>query len=138
MLSLSGCASVGIEPGHQYPSENFTVPLSYQEVYKRADTAMRQCEVTGLIVKSLPVSVSGDLYTDKKTGILRVNTPRWGNDLERVEISAIDAENSSVKITVFGKYQWDKEGAEALRKSIETGNTVCRAPPPMAKSGNAY
>jgi len=82
--------------------------------------------------------VSGNLYTDKKTGILRVNTPRWGNDLERVEISAIDARSSSVTITVFGKYQWDKEGIQALRKSIETGRTVCRAPLPMTKSGNAY
>lgn len=117
---VTGC-SVGIQPGKQYPTETFTVPVGYQEAYRRADAQPRQC---------LPqMTTTGDIFSDNKTGILRVTLTGYsGADLLRVSLRHISDDRTEVVVTASDDGVFDKGQAIAMRQSIESGSAVCRSP----------
>jgi len=120
VLLMSGCA--GIEPGKSYPSDTFIVPITYQEAYRRAEAQSRDC------APPVTLSTSGNVYIDNRTAVLRIGTPNIPNgDLIRVETRAISDDEAKVSITVANKGIFDREQMRAIRQSIESGRSVCRA-----------
>ena len=128
-----------MEPGKEYENETFAVPITYQEAYRRAEAALRTCQASGTNPFIRQMMVTGNLYSDNETGVLRVNMEGWNNDMERVEISSEGTKSTTVKVSVAGEYWWDKEEIRALRESVETGKVICRPPQyETPKAGNAY
>ncbi len=118
---LAGCA--GIEPGKSYPSQTFVVPVTYQEAYRRAEAQTRDC------APPVTLSSSGNVYTDNQTAVLRIGIPNTPNgDLVRVSTKAVADKEASVTVVVADRGVFDAGQIEALRQSIETGRSVCRAP----------
>lgn len=115
-VMLTGCA-VGIQPGKDYPSETFTVPITYQEAYRRADAELRQC---------LPsLTTAGNLYTDNKTGVVRASS----DNFEAINVHVAQADDETlVKITVWGVGLMDKSQISATKKAIQSGVIGCRIP----------
>jgi len=114
---LAGCAT-GIQPGGEYPSQTFTVPLSYQEAYRRADAQARECAHN--------MAVTGELFTDNQTGVVRVNAPTLSADLLRVSLRAVSESATEATVTASNEGQFDGGQVIAMRQSIETGTPVCR------------
>lgn len=116
---LAGC-SIGVKNGGDHPTESFVVPISYQEAHRLADAQGRKCE-------QLPdLSITGAVYTDNKTAVVRLSSPASVAPVEIVEIKALDDAQSQVTITVWGVGIWDKYELAAMRKTLETGKIACR------------
>lgn len=117
---LAGC-TVGIKKGVPgYPTDTFTVPITYQEAHRRAEAQPRECQ-------QLPdMVVTGAVYTDNQTAVVRLNGAGSGLPLEEVEIEAIGPKQARITITVWGVGLWDKHEIAAMRQSIETGTPFCR------------
>ena len=114
----AGCVT-GMTPDGTYPSETFTVPVGYQEAYRRADQQMRFC--------GNDAGVTGNLYTDNKTAVLRLTYQSLVTAAqERIDIRSTGDQTSEVKVTVWGKGVWDDKQIGAVRRSIETGQPACR------------
>lgn len=117
-LFMTGCIS-GMTQDGNYPSETFSVPVSYQEAYRRADAQMRHCGNDS--------GVAGNLYTDNKTAVLRLTYQSLVTVAqERVDIRALSDSAAEVKVTVWGKGVWDQRQIDAMQRSIETGQPTCR------------
>lgn len=137
LILISGC-SVGIAPGGQYPPETFTTPTTYQEAFRRAEMALRECH-SGSNPFMRAVYVNGNVYSDKQTASLRVTMDGWTNDMVRVGIVSGHANTANVSVTVWGGETWDEAEIAAIKASIETGTVVCRKPQyRQSKAGNAY
>ncbi|KNE23861.1 BPTD_2524 family lipoprotein [Achromobacter spanius] len=120
-VALTGCA-FGISNDGTDPTQTFEVATPYQETYRRADAYPRHC-------LQLPDQiVTGNLYHDTKSGVIRVNSPASGKPLEVIEIKELAGGTSQVTITVWGIGIWDEGELQAARKSLETGENTCRSP----------
>lgn len=120
LISLGGCA-FGISHDGTDPTQTFEVAGTYQEAYRRADAYPRHClQLTDQIV-------TGNLYHDTKTGVVRVNSPASGKPLEVIDIKELTEGRSQVTITVWGVGVWDEGELQAARASIETGQNTCRS-----------
>lgn len=121
IFGLGGCA-FGISNDGTDPTQTFEVPMPYQETYRRADGYPRHC-------LQLPDQiVTGNLYHDTKSGVVRVNSPASGKPLEVFDIKELADGRSEVTITVWGVGIWDEGELQAARTSIETGKNTCRSP----------
>lgn len=116
---VAGCS--GIEPGKNYPSETFVVPITYQEAYRRAQEQGRECLST--------FETSGDLYTDNQTGVVRVQIPKFlytGRESLRTEITRLLDDRTEVKVTADGVGVFDAKQIASVKRSIEAGKPICR------------
>lgn len=121
LASLGGCA-FGISNDGTDPTQTFEVSSPYQETYRRADAYPRHC-------LQLPDQiVTGNLYHDTKSGVVRVNSPASGKPLEVFDIKELADGRSEVTITVWGVGIWDEGELQAARTSMETGKNTCRSP----------
>ena len=122
VLTLSGCVT-GITTDS--PSRAVNSSGTYQEAYRRADAFARTChsEAGGPLVGSF--TVSGNLYSDNQTGVVRVRHPSASGDLMRVDIADAPHGSSSV-IWVAGIGMWDLRQLDAIAKAIQTGEISCR------------
>lgn len=119
-IALHGCAPFnGIKEGRDYPSETFTVPVSYQEAYRRADRQLRKC------VKMADEFVSGNLYTDTRVGVLYTHIPLTNYPLERIDLEAVGSAETRVTITVDGMWPHNEKEITRARSGIQSGNPVC-------------
>lgn len=122
---ISGC-SAGIKDGGQGAVRiSFSTSITYQEAYRRADAYARHCHTSNSLWKG-SFNVGGDLYSDTGKGIVRINMPQAGRDLERIEISSTGPSSSDVAITAWGVGIWDEREMAAAEASILTGKPVCR------------
>jgi hypothetical protein len=120
-----GC-SVGIKPDSgEYPHVQFTANVGYQEAYRRADTFARHCHTSTNLFKG-SFNVDGNLFTDNKSGVVRVNLPRAGRDLELINIQSNGASSSTVKVTVWGVGIWDEQELQAAKQAILSGTPTCK------------
>lgn len=119
VVVLAGCS--GIDPGKTYPTETFVAPITYQEACRRAQNHARTC---------LSVyEVSGDLFTDNRTGIVRVQIPKFtytGNESMQFKVAQESDQSTKIEIVVDGVGVFDQRQLVAARKTIETGNPACR------------
>lgn len=122
VFTLSGCVT-GITADS--PSRAVDSNTTYQEAYRRADAFARAChsDAGGPLLGSF--TVSGNLYSDNQTGVIRVRHPSASGDLMRVDIKATPTGSSSV-LWVAGIGMWDQRQLDALGASMQTGNIVCR------------
>lgn len=123
-LALGGCA-IGIKEGSSRTIiGTFTVDVSYQETYRRAEAFERQCHTsTGL---NGSFSVSGNVYTDKSLAELRVASKNeFGGDLTQISIEQ-KGEGSEVSVKLWGVGIWDDRELRALKESITSGSVICR------------
>lgn len=124
-LGLGACASSRnfIQPD-SHRQIVFSVPISYQEAYRRADAFARQCHSTsgnGM----WNGDVSGSVFTDNRTAVVHVSSQVVSNaDFERFEIKGTSA-GSDVTILTATNGGWDQHELDVARQSIETGRTVC-------------
>lgn len=116
-IMLAGCA-LGIQPGKEYPSETFMAPITYQEAYRRADAQPRQCFA--------PLTTSGNLFTDNKTGVIHVTAsiPPYGGESMNVHI-AQEKDEAKITVTVWGHGWFDQRQIDAMRETVMTGVVVC-------------
>jgi hypothetical protein len=122
---ITGC-SVGIKPDSgKYPHIEFTVNVGYQEAYRRADTFARHCHTSTSVFKG-SFNVGGNLFTDNKSGVVRVNLPRAGRDLELIDIQSSGNGSSTVKVTVWGVGIWDEQEMQAAKHSILSDIPTCK------------
>lgn len=125
VLWLAGC-SVGIrEDGSNAIRRSFAAPVTYQEAYRRADAYARHCRTSNSLWKG-SFNVDGDLFTDTQKGVVRINMPNGGRDLERIDIAAAGGASSEVGITAWGVGVWDEREVAAAKASILTGTPTCR------------
>lgn len=101
-----------------YPSQTFVAQINYQEAHRRADARARHC------LQGFPVT--GTVYTDNETSVMRKFGVDMAYPLEEVRARAVSATESEVTITVWGVGVWDTHEIAAMRQSIETGTPVCR------------
>lgn len=119
VMVLAGCS--GIEPGQTYPTETFDVPVTYQEAYRRAQAHGHECLST--------FDTNGDLYTDNRTGVVRVSIPKFmytGRESLRVNVAAKGESSTAVTATVDNVGVFDRRQLAALKKTIESGSPSCR------------
>jgi hypothetical protein len=123
-MLVAGC-SVGIkDDGQGALKTSFKAPVNYQEAYRRADTYARHCRTSNSMWKG-SFNVDGDVFTDTKKGVVRINMPNAGRDLERIEIEDSMGQ-SNVSVTAWGVGLWDDREIAAAKASIMTGVPVCR------------
>lgn len=117
VMVLAGCAT-GIQPGGEYPSQTFMVPIGYEEAYRRADAQARTC---------MPdVLTTGNLYADNKTGVVRLSSGGFSSGEQmNTKVEQMDA-GTRVTVTAWGVGGFDERQIAAVRKSVETGITTCR------------
>jgi len=116
---VAGCS--GIEPGKTYPTESFVVPIGYQEAYRRAQAHGHECLST--------FDTRGDLYTDNRTGVVRVSIPKFmytGKESLRTEIRASGDQATEVRVIADNVGVFDARQIKAVRASIESGKPICR------------
>jgi uncharacterized protein YceK len=122
VATLSGCIT-GITKSS--PSTTIETSTTYQEAYRRADAFARGChsDAGGPLVGSF--TVSGNLYSDNETGVVRVRHPSATGDLLRIDIKS--APRGAVSVAwVAGIGMWDQRELDALSTSMRTGEMVCR------------
>jgi hypothetical protein len=119
VVGLAGCS--GIEPGKTYPHETFTTSITYQEAYRRAQAYAHTCLST--------FDTTGDLYTDNRTGVVRVSIPKFlytGKESLRADIAAKGDDQTQVIVTVDGVGVFDMAQIAAAKESIESGKPTCK------------
>ena len=99
-LVTYGCAPATLQGLRENPSgrSKIEVAQNYQNVYRRVLTNARKCWQTGMITAQMVVT--GDLYTDLKTGEISVAL-HGGLGVDTylgIEMKAIDAERTEVQI----------------------------------------
>lgn len=118
---LSGC-TIGIQPGGDSPSVSYAVPRSYQTVYLRAQNQADEC-LRGKKQYDVYAQVDPALQTAQ----VSVRGPLQGIEVARTEIKAIDAKNTQVTHTVWGRSPWDQNALNAMRESIRMDTSICVA-----------
>ena len=122
---LAGC-TVGIKDGGPSPSKTIVVPESYQEVYRRADAYARACWGTPKALVRGAWPVTGNIYTDTQTAVLRVGGDGQTGDLERFEIRQLRS-GTEVTITVWGRgIVFDEDELERAARAIGGADVACR------------
>jgi hypothetical protein len=122
---VAGC-SIGINTDStDYPYIKFAVPTGYQEAYRRAEIFARQCHTSTNPFKG-SFNVSGNLFTDNHSGVVRINLPSAGRDLEIIKIRSINDNLSEITIIVWGVGIWDEKEMLAAKQSILTGTPTCK------------
>ena len=123
-LGLAGCAFGIKEDATNAAVTRFTLPVSYQVAYHRAEAFARHCHMSDSMWSG-SMNVDADLFTETKTGVVHINMPGGGRDLERIEITAVgDASNIALNTWKVGV--WDEIEIMAARKSMTEGTPVCR------------
>ncbi|WP_125470722.1 BPTD_2524 family lipoprotein [Achromobacter aegrifaciens] len=122
ILILSGCVTAVSEKS---PSAIVESMASYQEAYRRADAFSRTCHSDGNPLAGYFV-VSGNLYTDTQTGVVRVQHTTYAKDFLRVEIAATPSGSTST-IRVAGVGIWDQKEIDALTETLKSGQIRCRS-----------
>jgi hypothetical protein len=108
-------------------SNVFNVPLTYEEAYRRASAYATACRTSKTFSFSRPSwMVRSELFDDDRQGFVHITSKPFGPDLERIDINAIDASASSIRVSVRNSPTWDQLEMDAARQSIETGRFVCR------------
>lgn len=121
VLTLNGCA---ISISDDSPSITVDSKASYQDAYRRADAFARTCHSEGNPLAGSFI-VSGNLYSDNQTGVVRIQHSSFGKDLMRTEIAATPTGSRSV-IRVAGAGMWDERELQAISGAIRTGTITCR------------
>jgi hypothetical protein len=124
-VGLAGCTLGMKEDGSNAVADTFSVPASYQVAYRRADAYARHCHGVQSPLKDA-MSVTGDLFSDTRSGVIRITSPSGGNDLERIAIAETNGQ-SSVTIKRWDVGIWDARETSAAKSAIATGNPVCRS-----------
>lgn len=118
VVLLVGCAT-GIQPGKEYPSESFIVPVGYQEAYRRVDNHARECMPNA--------AIAGSLFSDNRTGIVRIASGGIASGEQmNTRIEQIGEQESKLTVTVWGIGHFDQRQIASVRKSVETGKPSCR------------
>ncbi len=114
---LAGCT--GISDGRS-PSETYTFNVPYEQAYKIAIAQAEQClrSVTGY-----PVVSKIDPQT--RTAQVAVTGLMERAHYAQVDIRAIDANKSEVKVTMWGESIWGHEAIWSVRDSIQFGVPTC-------------
>ena len=117
--SLSGCA-LGITPESGSPSSNFTANVEYQQAWRMADAQAKQC-----LPGDSAYAVRGGVDSVGRTAQTLVEAPFTRNDIVRVEIKALDASRSEVRIAMWGEGIWNQVAVDAMHDAIVYGVTGC-------------
>jgi hypothetical protein len=117
---LSGCA-MGIQNGGDTPGVSYTVPRNYQTVYLRVQNQASEC-----LRGKGHYEVYAEVDPAMQTGLVTVRGA-LGAEVARTEIKAIDARNTQVSHTVWGRSPWDGAALSAMRQSVVIDTSVCVA-----------
>jgi hypothetical protein len=123
-IVLSGC--LGIDASSS-PKDSFTVPVSFQEVFARAQAQAKECwSADG----EFPVKSSIDQASGTArvwvTGILG-STP-----YAQVDIRALGERNTEVVAMVMGMNMWNRASLSALHEVMQFGVPTCSSYMPRA------
>ncbi|GEM_PF-1131388 len=125
LAALAACTP-GIKEGVPSPSRTIVVPEGYQEVYRRADAYARACWGTPKALVRGAWPVSGNLYSDTRTAVLRVGNDGQVTDLERFDIRQLE-NGTEVTITVWGRgIVFDEDELERALGAVKRGAVPCR------------
>lgn len=128
---LAGCAGSRnfIQPDSARQLQ-FSVPVSYQEAYRRADAFGRQCHGTtnnGM----WSAETTGNIYTDTQTAVLHLRQEAFvGKDFERFDIKGTPS-GSDVTILSATNGHWNQHELKVARMSMETGHVTCYGDVPV-------
>lgn len=115
---LGGCAS-GIDNGSDNTIADFVAPVGYQEAYRLAEEQARVCTQG---------AVTGNVYTDNRTAMLRVNsTFLYQYTIQQIDIAQVDADSSRVKVTMWKRGGWGPRHIEAIRQTLLRKSTLCES-----------
>lgn len=123
-IVLSGC--LGIDASSS-PKDSFAVPVSFQEVFARAQAQAKECwSADG----EFPVKSSIDHASGTArvwvTGILG-STP-----YAQVDIRALGERNTEVVAMVMGMNMWNRASLSALHEVMQFGVPTCSSYMPRA------
>jgi len=116
---LSGCA-LGIQPDGSSPSESFQVARSYQTVFLRAENQAQEC-----LRGASDFKVIAKVDPATQTGLVSVADPLTGVEVARTELKALDARNTQVTQTVWGRAPWDLGALHAMGESVRADVSMC-------------
>ena len=117
MVALGGCATA-LDGSRENPTATFDVNVGYQEAYRRVDAQATECKLG---------QAKGSVSTDKHTASLRiVESFLSSTTLQRVEFEELTPGKTQVTVTVWGSGGWDNSQIDMVKKTIETGTSVCR------------
>jgi hypothetical protein len=111
---------MGIQPNGDSPSVSYTVPRSYQIVYLRAQNQADEC-----LRGKHQYDVYAQVEPAQQMGVVSVRGPMGGAEVARTEIKAIDARQTQITQTVWGRAPWDQAALNAMRESIVMDTSVC-------------
>lgn len=118
---ISGCA-LGIQPDGQSPTVTYTVPRSYQIVYLRAQNQAAEC-----LRGKQHYDVYAQVDAAMQSGSVSVKGFLDTVEVARTDLKAIDARNTQVTQTVWGRSPWDQNALNAMRRSILMDTSICIA-----------
>ena len=121
----AGC--IGINSSSS-PKETFTLPRSYQEVYKLATLQALQCWGND---GEFPIK--GQLDNATRTAQVAVTGGLGGSRYGQVDIRALDDRNSEISATVAGLNIWDPSALAAMRAALQFGVSTCTDYMPSAR-----
>jgi hypothetical protein len=130
-LGLAGC-TLGIAPGGNSPTRVYNLAVNYKDAYKSAEAQANSC-----LVGSGAYTVRGDLDTAGRKAKVWVSAPFTDNDIARVNIAAIDDNNSQVTIAMWGERIWNGDAIIAMRDAIRFGVPSCVSYMPSDSTGSA-
>jgi hypothetical protein len=113
---LAGC--VGID-SKSSPKNTFTVDVSFEEVYRRANEQAERCWRT-----DTGYPIGGSINQATKTAQLYV-TGDLGGRVGQVDAIARSEKSSEVTITVWGIGPWGPEALWAMKEVIQFGVPTC-------------
>jgi len=124
-LLAAGC--IGINSGNS-PKETFTLPRTYQEVYRLATLQAQQCWSND---GEFPIK--GQLDAATRTAQVAVTGGLGGSRYGQVDIRALDDKNSEITTTVAGINIWDAAAISAMQSALQFGVSTCTNYMPSAR-----
>jgi len=119
VLGLAGCA-IGAAPGGGALSGSFEVATPYRQAYQAARQQAERC-----LVGEGGYQVVGGLDDGARTGLVRVVPRLVDGEMARVEVSALDAGRSRVRVSMWGRSLWNDEAMRAMHDAVVFGVPSC-------------
>lgn len=115
-IILAGC--MGID-SNTSPKDTFTVPVGYEEVYRRAYAQAQRCWQT-----DTGYPIGGGINQATKSSQLYVTGDLIGR-LGQVDAVYKSENSSEVTITVWGANAWGPQALQAMKEVIQFGVPTC-------------
>jgi hypothetical protein len=120
-------ACMGINPNSS-PKDSFDAPIAYEIIFERAKAQAQRCwSADG------EFPIIGTVNTVDRTAFVAVTGELGGSRYGQVDIRALDAQSSEVRVMVNGISIWNTKSLAAMREVIQFGTPTCTSYMPRSQ-----